>query len=103
MSNLCIEKLIFTGNWTKTAQASENVIFYSLCMHHCITTPKCTLTSSEYFKNNVKVVKHFEQMLNPGDVIDFQMKVNCGPGIKRKYNSSWHHIHIYIGNSGFRL
>jgi len=54
----------------------------SSIMHRMLVTPKCSIGSSQFFKNNVKIVKTFHKRLEPGDVLDFQLKVNCGPGVR---------------------
>ena len=42
----------------------------STLVHYATVVPKCTLTSSEFFKNNLKVLKSFDYKLNPGVRLD---------------------------------
>jgi hypothetical protein len=54
----------------------------SSVMHRMLVTPKCSINSSQFFKNNVKIIRTFSSKLEPGDVLEFNLRVNCGSGIR---------------------
>ena len=58
--------------------------------YQILTDQKCTLSLSDAFKDNAKVVKTFSHVLGPQDILNFKYYLHYGPGIflNRLYEES---------------
>ena len=62
-------------------QLSSSIIDHHNYRSNILTDLKCTLGSSDYFKDNAKVVRTFYRNLAPNDIWQFDYYFHYGPGI----------------------